>query len=238
MRTPTDTMLFLNYTPRSDVDARGYDVWVRDIDNLFWSNTPGIAHYTNWKIARTLVGALPFTHFDFMFLDEIDGFGKVFGREDAQAFAKGWSDDWGRLPQSEDPADNAHIHRCAPVAVPSSGFVCDRTLLLATSARRDGADDAAYDAWLAKCGRTFVGSLPGVEYVAHWRIAESIIGTDRFTDIDVVLVDPAVAAEELGAADGIGEFASLWRENWGARPGAALGESIQIAACSLISAPH
>lgn len=66
MPTLSDAMVFLPYTPRADADARGYDDWLREVDNPFFNAVPGIVHYSNWKVVG-LAKTAAFSHFDFMY---------------------------------------------------------------------------------------------------------------------------------------------------------------------------
>ena len=47
-----DTMVFLAYTPRSDNVLRGYEDFLRKVDNPFFNAQPGVAHYSNWKFMK------------------------------------------------------------------------------------------------------------------------------------------------------------------------------------------
>lgn len=102
------TMLFLPYSPRGDADARGYDDWLRQVDNPFFNTRPGIRHYSNWKVIDG-AAAHGFTHFDFLLLDE--GFASARVWEDAPlaAFAADWVRAWGADPDGE-AAANYHCY--------------------------------------------------------------------------------------------------------------------------------
>ena len=47
-------MLVVTYTPRADSASRGYEQWLRDVDNPFFSAQPGIVLYENWKVLEPL----------------------------------------------------------------------------------------------------------------------------------------------------------------------------------------
>lgn len=227
MTTPSHTLLFLTYIPRADVDERGYEPWVRDIDNAFFNAVPGIAHYSNWKVAQPLLGRTEFSHFDLLFLEKPDGFAEVFGREEVSQFAHAWVDRWGAAPESPTLADNCQFQRMAEIAVPREGFACDASLVVATSRRPDGIDPAAYEQWLAGTAQPAIAGLPGVRFAGFWRCAEPLIATIDATDVAVILLDsPAVAA---AADSGLAAVVADWSEQWGA--------SVQLALASLIGAP-
>jgi hypothetical protein len=87
------TMVLLTYTPGSDVEAHGYDDWLRETDNPFFNTIPGIAHYSNWKV---LDGAdVPFSHFDLLGLDGPDAVEQVWFNKDLDTFRDGWVAKWG-----------------------------------------------------------------------------------------------------------------------------------------------
>lgn len=93
MNADYTTMVLLTYTPGSDVESKGYDDWLRQIDNPFFNTIPGIAHYSNWKV---LEGAdAPFTHFDLLGLDGPDAVDKVWFNADLDTFRDGWVAKWG-----------------------------------------------------------------------------------------------------------------------------------------------
>ena len=113
-------LLLLMYIPREDSAQRHYEDWLRDVDNPFFNNVPGIAHYTNWKVTSAADCAIPYTHFDLMFLEETATLEEVWGNPDVEAFAQGWTDDWGRYPDArpEDLYLNYEVYRCtAPKGV-------------------------------------------------------------------------------------------------------------------------
>jgi hypothetical protein len=110
VHVPTELMFFLPYTPRADADSRGYDDWIREIDNPFFNSAPGISHYSNWKVGEVLSGAIDFTHFDFMFVDPAR-VALIWSNESVAAFASGWNEQWGRDPQNPDLSVNYHIYQ-------------------------------------------------------------------------------------------------------------------------------
>ncbi len=105
----TATMAFMSYTPRSGSTARGYEEWLRTVDNPFFSGRPGIAHYSNWKLVHG-VGRNPgFTHFDFMLLADGASSLDIFGDPAVQRFTSNWAATWGQAPDGQ-PADNCQVY--------------------------------------------------------------------------------------------------------------------------------
>lgn len=160
MRPFSDIMVFLPYTPRADAEARGYDEWLRRVDNPFFNSIPGIAHYSNWKVTGgapdsnwKVTGGAPagFTHFDFMYLDPALA-DQVWTNETLLDFAAGWTEQWGREPQATDLSVNYHSYRLAKVSGPS--LFDPRGVRLASSAAA-------------------VPTIGG----AVWKVSEAMVGT-------------------------------------------------------------
>jgi hypothetical protein len=99
-RSATRDLLLLVYTPREDSNRRGYEDWLRTVDNPFFNGVRGIRHYTNWKIVSAADCAVPYTHFDLMFLDNAAAKDAVWANPKVMAFAQGWTEAWGRYPNA------------------------------------------------------------------------------------------------------------------------------------------
>ena len=160
-------MLLLPYTPREDSAARGYETWLRDVDNPFFNSVPGIAHYTNWRVLIPHV-AVPYTHFDFLGLEKpgADAVGEVWGNKDLAEFAAGWSTSWGRYPDAnaEEMPANYHVYRCELV---------------------DGEMPAGERIVYAPC-HARPDPLP--EGYALWKVVDALVGDPRF---EYLLLGPA-----------------------------------------------
>ena len=115
-KSPSDTMFFLTYTPRADAAARGYEDWLRAVDNPFFNAVPGVVRYENWKIHENKSGVQSFTYFDLMYIDGEDAAEKIWGNLDVAAFVRGWSEQWGRDPRAVDQQVNYHIVLCKELA--------------------------------------------------------------------------------------------------------------------------
>lgn len=101
-------MIFITYRIRDGADDDGYDDWLRRIDNPFFNAIPGVKRYTNWKVHDSR-RPLPFTHFDFLEIDDVEELETVWFNPDLNAFRAEWVRLWGRgVP---DP-DNAHCCLC------------------------------------------------------------------------------------------------------------------------------
>lgn len=90
-------VLFIVYCTSADAAARGYEPWLRDVDNPFFNAIPGIRHYANWKISN---GEVPggFSHFDFLGLENDDDLERVWFNQDLDTFRRGWVAKWGYGP--------------------------------------------------------------------------------------------------------------------------------------------
>jgi hypothetical protein len=170
---PTDTMFLLPYTPRADADARGYDEWIQSIDNPFFNSVDGISHYSNWKVRDVLVGSVPFTHFDFMFVDR-ERQAKIWSNEAVAAFANGWTEKWGVDPGNADLSVNYHVyklaHREGPVV-----FDREHVLVVFEPASPRGAD------------------------ASSWSVEESVLGKCPCASVEILFGDAARARDLNGA---------------------------------------
>jgi len=116
----TSIMLLLTYTPREDVDLEEYHEWLRDVDNPFFNSRPGVKHYTNWRVVEDKLGTSSFTHFDLLYIENINSFASVFGDKAVEEFARGWVKKWGKLPDPDipDQSPNYHVYLCEQIAGP------------------------------------------------------------------------------------------------------------------------
>ncbi len=92
---PTDLAIFLTYTLPADAVARGYEPWLRDVDNPFFNAIPGVGRYENWRIARQQTRSLGYTHFDLMFVASEDELKRAWFDARLDAFRTGWIAKWG-----------------------------------------------------------------------------------------------------------------------------------------------
>jgi hypothetical protein len=95
MSTSFDHAIFLTYTLPVDAIARGYEPWLRDVDNPFFNAIPGVGRYENWRIARQQTPSLGYTHFDFMFVAGEDALRRAWFDARLDAFRTGWIAKWG-----------------------------------------------------------------------------------------------------------------------------------------------
>jgi len=160
MHESTETMFFLPYVPRSDSDARGYDGWIREIDNPFFNGVDGISLYANWKVKNVLKGELDFTHVDFMYVDPAKE-DAIWSNPTVAEFASGWTEKWGRDPQNADLSVNYHVYRLEQENGPGGFSSSLATVILQPSGQ----------------------PAPGA---TRWRVAKSVLGESPYTMIDVI----------------------------------------------------
>lgn len=150
---PTDTMFFLPYTPRADSNDRGYEEWLRAVDNPFFNGVDGIEHYSNWKVASVLKGNIDFTHFDFMFVDRVKEPG-IWTTPRVAEFAAGWTTSWGRDPDNADLSVNYHVYQLNHAAGPIEFSPQEVTVIL----RAEGDAPKAGSSWTV--AKSVLGQCP------------------------------------------------------------------------------
>lgn len=236
---PSDHLILLTYTPRADVDERGYDDWVRDVDNPFWMGVPGIVHYTSWKIARPLVGEVPFTHLDLMFVDGPDGFERVFGRQDAIEFAREWCDLWGATPDADDlAASNAEMRLFGPGGPEPGDWRRTDTLVASFLTPRVADGDGDPGTWHRDVAWPAVSSRPGVASLTGWELAAAKVGAASFTRLSLLFLDDPAALAGLAADPTVRDVADRWLDRFGPGGDAGLATALPTVLCELIAAPN
>jgi hypothetical protein len=116
----TRRSLFLPNTPRSDARARGYEDWLRTVDNPFFNSQPGIAGYSNFKVVEAKCGSVEYSDFDLVYIDEDKSFEDIFiGNAEAQQFARDWVTQWGQAPDDPDLASGVNFRACVAEVVAS-----------------------------------------------------------------------------------------------------------------------
>ena len=103
-----DTMVFLSYTLPADALARGYERWLREVDNPFFNAIPGTGRYENWRNVECRPADLPFAHFDFLHPASAADLERVWFAPDLDAFRRGWVRKWGYGAAGAAPANPAN----------------------------------------------------------------------------------------------------------------------------------
>jgi hypothetical protein len=182
-----DWMIFIPYRIRDGADADGYDDWLRKIDNPFFNAIPGIKCYTNWKVYGSR-HPVPFTHFDFLEIDDVEQLEKVWFNPDLNDFRTEWVRLWGRgVP---DP-DNAHCFLCRS-ALHGGPAQAGLVLSQGTSAASSDAAQWATQELLHK--HYAVGPSES------WRTKEMTPAAAPFAQFAVRYMPGSLDAVDLGAA--------------------------------------
>ncbi len=140
-----DVMIFLSYTLPKEAEPRGYEKWLREVDNPFFNAIPGVKRYENWKIMEAHGSVLAFTHFDFLYLQSEADLERVWFNQDLDNFRKGWIAKWGY-------GDTGRM----PSQVNAYGYLT----------RREGPPAVTKGTWLAMSTDATIGEA--------WRIAERV----------------------------------------------------------------
>lgn len=231
----SDTMLLLTYTPRSDADARDYDGWLREVDNPFFNNVPGIVEYTNWKVTADKVGRVPFSHFDTMLIDGPEAVETVWADPDVLAFADGWRETWALNPDGEDLSVNYQVALCRQ----TSGGTGDRRsphVIFIPHIRAADVPGRDYDAYLRDVDVPFFNAQPPVVHYSNWRVVSPVLGRMWFTDFDLMFVDDQGGFERVLGEPEIAAFADGWAREWGYDP--SLVANVQAAMAQVIASPR
>ena len=90
------SVIFITYTPGPGEQERGYEKWLREVDNPFFNSIPGIRHYANWQIERVLTAPpLGYAYIDFLGLEAASDLERVWFNPDLDRFRKEWVRLWG-----------------------------------------------------------------------------------------------------------------------------------------------
>ncbi len=113
-------MLLLTYKLGAHVDQQEYEQWLREVDNPFFNSVRGVKRYANWKVLDEKLGAVAFTHYDLLELDDIDAWEKVWGNQKLQEFAQGWTQRWSVHGTDQQYAGlNFQVILCEEIAAPN-----------------------------------------------------------------------------------------------------------------------
>lgn len=148
MATSFDTMVFLSYTLPADALPRGYEPWLREVDNPFFNAIPGMGLYENWRNAEMRPADMLFEHFDFLHPETEADLERVWFNKDLDAFRQGWIRKWGYGATGTTPT-------------PATAFGWLARRLTPPAARRHP--------WLV-----IAGDAPAKDGGERWRIVEAV----------------------------------------------------------------
>src|SRR5262245_57489513 len=156
-------MVLLTYVPGPAATPALYESWLRSEDNPTFNAIPGIADYSNWKVAAPSVAALPWTHFDLMLLTDPSQVEPVWFNADLDRFRKGWVARWGYGPSGPSPV-NANGHLCVADERPRAARRRWAVLELL-----DSPDDATGERWVVSAALRKHYALGPAPEGASWR---------------------------------------------------------------------
>jgi hypothetical protein len=130
--------------------------------------------------------------------------------------------DSAATPASERTSDafkiaSFQLHLCEAVALNSGAGTSDTVVFNFYTPRAD-AHRHGYDAWLRTVDVPFQAGLPGMVNNSSWRIVDSPLGLDNWTDFDIQYVDGLAAAAAHRSNRAMRRFGRDWIERWGANP--------------------
>lgn len=237
--SPSQVMSLLTYTPRADSAVRGYEDWLRAVDNPFFNGIPGIARYENWKVHSTILGSFPFTYFDLMYIESREAIQQVWTNPDLLEFAADWTRQWGIVGDpTVDQAVNYHVVICEEVAGPKDGRRSEWCMFFPYTRRAD-ADARGYDEYLRTVDNPFFNSdaVPEVISDANWRKTEEVVGSEPFTDFDLMIVDGPDAPQRMFGNPKAAEFVAGYIREWGRVPDGGPGDNFSGLLGELVASP-
>lgn len=117
--TRTNHVAFISNTPRADAHERGYDDWLREVDNPFLNSVPAILSYTNWRVEKAEVGSIRYTDYDLMDIAGPEGWDEMVADDGMREFALGWIKEWGQAPDGE-MDENFQVNIAEVIATPDA----------------------------------------------------------------------------------------------------------------------
>lgn len=237
--SPSQVMCLLTYTPRADAAERGYEDWLRAVDNPFFNSIPGIVRYENWKVHSPILNELSFAYFDLMYIDGRAGIDRVWGNQELIEFARNWTRLWGIVPDPDvDQSPNYHIVTCEEIAGP---IVPRRTewALFAPYVRRDDAAARDYHTYLREVDNPFFNSaaVPQVVSDANWQKTGEVVGSEWWSDFDLMFFDGPEQADEFFANPAATGFMAGFCKEWGRVPEGTPAENFSAALAELVASP-
>jgi hypothetical protein len=238
-RSPSKLMCVLQYTPRADAASRGYDDWLRSVDNPFFNSVPGIALYENWKVHTPLLGTPDYTYFDLMYIDTAIGIEGVWSNPKVAAFAADWTRQWGKVADPNvDQSVNYTVTICEEIAGPIVPKRTNWCLFLPYVPRAD-ALARGYDEYLREIDNPFFNSdvVPEVLSDANWRKRSCAVGNEWWTDFDLMFVENPAAANGLFANPRAAEFMAGFIREWCRFPEGTAADNFSGVLAELVAAP-
>ena len=238
--SPSQVMCLLTYTPRADAADRGYDDWLRSVDNPFFNGVPGIARYENWKVHANILNELPFTYFDLMYLEGHEAIEKVWTNQNLLDFAAEWTRLWGIVGDpTVDQAVNYRVHIFEEVAGPKVPTRTEWCLFFPYTRVPDAAA-RDYDTYLREVDNPFFNSddVPEIISDANWTKVRNVVGGEDFTDFDLMIVDGPDAPQRMFGNPKAAEFVGGYIKQWGRNPNGTPADNFSGVVGELVASPQ
>jgi hypothetical protein len=238
-RSPSPALVVLQYTPRADAASRGYEDWLRAVDNPFFNSVPGIVRYENWRVHAPLLGTPDYTHFDLMYVEDEAAVERVWSNPVVAEFAANWTRQWGRVSDpTVNQAVNYHVTVCREIAGPIVPRRTNWCLFLPYVPRADAAQ-RGYDEYLREVDNPFFNSaaVPEVISDANWRKVTDVIGQEWWTDFDLMFIEGPAAAQGLFGNPKAAEFMAGFIKAWGRQPELGAADNFSGVLGELVAAP-
>jgi hypothetical protein len=232
-------MCVLQYTPRADASERGYDAWLRRVDNPFFNAVPGIALYENWRVHAPILGTPDYNYVDLMYLDGPDALDAMWSNPSVLEFAANWTREWGRVPDPRtDQSVNYHVAICEEIAGPIVPRRTPWCMFLPYVPRADAAA-LNYDEYLRETDNPFFNSsaVPEVVSDANWRKVRDSVGSEWWTDFDLMFIEGPESVGGLFANPVAATFMADFVRRWGRKPDGAPEDNFNGVLAELVAAP-
>lgn len=238
--SPSQVMCLLQYTPRIDALEGGYHEWLKTVGNPFYNGVTGVVLYENWVVRDSILGDADYTHLDFMYVESRESVEQIWKHPDVVRFSADWSRMWGQTPDAEDDQSaNYHMVVCEEIAGPKLPRRTDWCLFLPYVPRSD-ALSRNYDAYLREIDNPFFNSdiVPEVVSDANWRKTRDLVGSEWWTDLDLMMIESPEAASGLFTNAKAAEFMAGFIRDWGSAPGGGAADNFSGVLAELIAGPR
>ena len=237
-KSPSQLMFVLTYTPRADADAHGYEDWLRAVDNPFFNSQPGIVRYENWKVHRNINGVASFQYVDFMHIESEASIEQIWTNPAILDFAQKWTEKWGRVPQAVDQQVNYHVVLCEEIAGNKFPTRTEWAALI-PYVRQDDASARGYEEYVREIDNPFFNSdeVPELLTSSNWLRTKDIVGTEWWTDFDLMFFDGPDGLDRMLGNPKAGAFAAKWAETWGNRPADGIPACFEAHMLELVASP-
>ena len=199
---------------------------------------PGIAWYESWKVHSRKNGWSSFAYFDTMYIESKEALEQVWGNKTLEEFAHQWTLRWGRAPKHPDLSVNYHVVVCEEIAGQQHAGRSEWCVIRNYVSRADAAE-RGYDAYVQGTANPFFNGddVPEITTASSWRRTQDVLGTEWWTDFDLMLVDGPESYERLLGNAKATAFSGDWARTWGHRPDDGFDANAEALVGQLIASP-